>query len=284
MKKLTPHKLLDLTIVIPTKNEERHLPECLTAVGRDFARDVVVVDSGSTDRTKEIARNFGAAVIDFQWNGQFPKKRNWYLRNHTPKTKWVLFLDADEYLTPQFKQAATKALTDTNKVGFWLNYTLYFMGKKLRGGYPLKKLALFRVGAGEYEFIDEKQWSHFDMEIHEYPILSGQVGVIKAKIDHRDLRSVKQYIAKHNAYSSWEAARYLKMKTDGKSHQLGWRQKIKYRLMNTPILGPVYFIGSFFLMGGFLDGARGLAFAQLKMAYFTEIYFKIKELKSKQQS
>ena len=91
-----------ITIAISTKNEEKNLPACLQAIG-NFAR-VVVIDSGSTDCTKQIATNFSAEVIDFKWNGKFPKKRNWYLQNHTPQTAWILFLDADEYLTPAFKK------------------------------------------------------------------------------------------------------------------------------------------------------------------------------------
>ncbi|MFC3198963.1 glycosyltransferase family 2 protein [Parapedobacter deserti] len=268
---------LDLTIVIPVKNEQKNLPGCLEAIGEDFAQQVVIVDSGSTDRTKAVAERFGASFIDFQWNGRFPKKRNWYLRYHTPTTAWVLFLDADEYLTPEFKQETARKLKDTTKVGFWLNYTIYFMGKKLKGGYPLKKLALFRTGAGEYEYIDEQQWSHLDMEIHEHPILTGDIGTIKEKIDHRDFRGIAHYINKHNAYSSWEAARYLRMMKSTSNYRLTAKQRIKYRLMRTPLIGPAFFLGSFVLMGGFLDGARGFAFAILKMAYFTEIYCKIKE-------
>lgn len=268
---------LNLTIVIPAKNEEKNLPGCLEAIGRDFAEQIILVDSGSTDRTKEITESYGAKYINFQWNGQFPKKRNWYLRNHTPTTQWVSFLDADEYLTPEFKTALTKALKDTSKIGYWLNYTIYFMGKKLRGVYPLKKLALFQVGAGEYEYIDEKQWSHLDMEIHEHPVLTGDVGVIKEKIDHRDFRGVTHYVTKHNEYSSWKAGRYLKMMEAGNQSRFTWKQRIKYGLMRTPLIGPVFFCGSYFLMGGFLDGARGFAFAILKTAYFTEIYCKIKE-------
>ena len=90
---------LDLTIAIPVKNEERNLPGCLDAIGTDLAKRIVIIDSGSTDRTRSIAEERGIEVIDFTWNGQFPKKRNWYLRNHTPSTKWIFFLDADEYLT-----------------------------------------------------------------------------------------------------------------------------------------------------------------------------------------
>ncbi|GAB2580886.1 glycosyltransferase family 2 protein [Spirosoma areae] len=277
---------LDLTIAIPVRNEEQNLPKCLAAIGTDLARKVVVIDSGSTDRTIEIAKISGAEVVEFAWNGKFPKKRNWFLRNHTPSTKWVMFLDADELLTDEFKAELRETLQrNENKVGYWLRYTIYFLGKQNKGGYFLHKLALFQVGAGEYERIDEDQWSHLDMEIHEHPVLNGEIGSIRTKIDHKDLRGVSYYVIKHNEYSSWEAARFLKLTTDARvTQRWSWMQRIKYGLMRTPLLGPIYFLGSFFLMGGFRDGSRGFAFAILKMAYFTQIYLKIREMQDAEKT
>ncbi|WP_234736941.1 glycosyltransferase family 2 protein [Tellurirhabdus bombi] len=276
---------LDLTIAIPVRNEEKNLPGCLSAIGTDLARHVVVIDSGSTDRTKEIATNWGASVIDFVWDGKFPKKRNWFLRNHTPTTKWVLFLDADEYLTADFKIELRRALERDDVVGFWLSYTIYFLGKRLKGGYPLRKLALFKVGAGEYERIDEEKWSKLDMEVHEHPVLIGSVGVIQSKIDHQDFRGVSHYVIKHDDYASWEAARFVKSAANARvADQWTWKQRLKYRLMRTPLIGPAYFCGSFFLMGGFRDGARGLSFALLKTAYFTQVYCKIREKEISEES
>ena len=272
---------LDLTIAIPVRNEEKNLPGCFDAIGTGFAKQIVLIDSGSTDNTKEIAINSGATVINFYWNGRFPKKRNWFLRNYPVKTKWILFLDADEYMTAEFKAELRAALEQSNKAGFWLNYTIYFMGKQLKGGYPLKKLALFKVGAGEYEQIDEDQWSKLDMEVHEHPVLNGEIGVIKSKIDHQDFRGVSHYVIKHNEYSNWEAGRFWKLiQNRHEVKKWTWKQKIKYKLLQSVLLGPIYFFGSFFLLGGFKDGARGFAFAILKMSYFTQIYCKIKEDKN----
>ncbi len=269
---------LDLTIVIPVKNEEKNLPGCLKAIGKDLAKKVVIIDSGSSDNTCKIATEDGAEVVQFIWDGKFPKKRNWYLRNYTPATTWVLFIDADEYLTDDFKKELRKALEKSDKIGYWLNYSIYFLGKQLKGGYPLKKLALFKVGAGEYERIDEEKWSKLDMEVHEHPVLNGEIGFIKSKIDHQDFRGVSHYVEKHNDYSSWEAGRFLKaLRNVEQAKDWTWKQKIKYRLIRTPLIGPFFFFGSFFLMGGFRDGARGFAFAVLKMAYFTEVYCKIRE-------
>jgi glycosyltransferase involved in cell wall biosynthesis len=269
---------LDLTIAIPVRNEERNLPACLAAIGPDFARRVVVLDSGSTDRTREIAAEHGAEVFAFEWNGRFPKKRNWFLREHRPDTAWVMFLDADEFLTPESKAELLRVLPGTQHTGFWLAYSIYFLGRKLKGGYPLNKLALFRVGAGEYERIEEERWSHLDMEIHEHPVLSGSVGRIRARIDHQDLRGTDHYVWKHSEYASWEAARFLRTAAEpAERDQWTWKQRVKYGLMETPFLGPIYFVGSFVLMGGFRDGFTGLAFAILKMGYFTQVYCRLRE-------
>jgi len=268
----------DLTIAIPVLNEEKNLAGCLQAIGQNFARKIVILDSGSTDLTKEIAVSFGAEVISFNWDGKFPKKRNWFLREHTPQTKWVMFLDADEYVTEKFKSELCKALSKGDYVGYWLNYSVYFLGKPLRGGYPLKKLAVFQVGAGEYEKIDEEKWSNLDMEIHEHPILEGKSGLIRSKIDHRDFQGVAHYVTKHNEYSDWEAERYLKLfEAEKVNNNWTWKQKFKYRLIRSPFAGLVYFLGSYVFMGGIIDGARGLTFAILKMSYFTQVYCKIRE-------
>lgn len=270
---------LDLTIALPVKNEEKNLLGCLQAIGNDFATHLVIIDSGSTDATIDIAKSQGVSIVNFNWDGKFPKKRNWFLRHYDLQTKWILFLDADEYITEDFKTELRQKITTSNKVGFWLNYTIYFMGKKLKGGYPLNKLALFQVGAGEYEKIDEDKWSNLDMEIHEHPILKGEIGHIKSKIDHRDFRGVSHYMAKHNEYASWEAYRYMKTYNSKEAKaKWTWKQKIKYKLMRSSLIGPVYFFGSFFFYGGWKDGATGFAFAILKMSYFTQIYCKIKEL------
>jgi glycosyltransferase involved in cell wall biosynthesis len=272
---------LDLTIAIPVKNEERNLSECLAAIGTDFARKIVVIDSGSTDNTRQIAKEWDTELVDFAWDGRFPKKRNWFLRNHTPTTQWIMFIDADEYLTYDFKKEVREKLKNDSKTGYWLSYTIYFLGKSLVGGYPLRKLALFKTGEGEYEQINEDNWSNLDMEVHEHPVIGGEVGTIYNKIDHQDFRGISHYVIKHNEYASWEAAHFLKMSYKEDKSKWTWKQYLKYRLMRSMLIGPAYFFGSFILLGGFRDGVRGLAFAIFKMSYFTQVYCKIKEDKVK---
>lgn len=270
--------VFDLTVAIPVLNEERNLEACIKSIGNNFAKKIVIIDSGSNDATIKIAQRYGVDVINFSWNGQFPKKRNWYLRNYCPTTKWILFLDADEYLTSQFKLEMGHAINHKSFDGYWLTYTRYFMGKKLKGGYPLKKLALFKVGSGEYEYIEEDNWSKLDMEIHEHPIINGNVGSIKSEIEHQDFKGIAHYLKKHDDYAAWEAKRFIKLTSGGvDKKQLTYKQKIKYTLMKTPLLGILYFFISFIFLGGFLDGLVGLTFAIFKMSYFAQISCRIKE-------
>ena len=274
---------LDLTVAVPVRNEEKNLPMCLQAIGVDFAQSIFVIDSGSTDATAEVARSHGAQLIDFEWDGYFPKKRNWFLRYHTPRTKWVLFLDADEILSPAVKKEIAAALSDTRHQGFLLSYSNYFLGRRLRGGYPLRKMALFRVGEIEYERIDEDRWSQCDMEVHEHPILNGSVGLIRSRIDHRDLRGIDSYMRKHNEYAAWEANRMHLARSSSSSlsnHPWSQKQRFKYSLLSSKFGGFIYFLGSYFLMGGWRDGSVGFAFAMLKAGYFTQIACRLKELET----
>jgi glycosyltransferase involved in cell wall biosynthesis len=277
--------LLDLSIVIPARNEERNIAICLDAIGADFADHVFVIDSSSSDATSSVAHAYGAHVIPFDWNGLFPKKRNWFLRNHAPTTSWVLFLDADEILNISVKTEISSSLADTSHQGFLLSYTNYFLGRRLRGGYPLRKLALFRVGEVEYERIEENRWSQCDMEVHEHPIASGSVGLIRSCIDHRDFRGIDSYVRKHNEYAAWEANRlYCYRHSNASSSTWKLHQHIKYRLISSPWGGLFFFLGSFFLMGGWRDGGIGFAFCLLKAGYFTQIACRLRELEVSSES
>ncbi|MCF4102187.1 glycosyltransferase family 2 protein [Gillisia sp. M10.2A] len=268
-------KKIPVTVVIPVKNEERNLPHCLSLLS-DFDQ-IMVIDSNSTDRTVEISEKQGAEVHQFNWNGKFPKKRNWVLRNLNIRNNWVLFLDADEYITDVFKKELQEKIKDPNISGFWITFENFFMGKKLKYGDPFKKLPLFRVGKGEYEQINEDSWSHLDMEVHEHPILEGKVGKMKAPVIHNDYKNLECYINRHNAYSTWEAKRFLTLKSNGFKN-LNSRQLLKYRLMELGLLPIFYFLGSYLIKFGFLDGSKGFYFSQYKAHYFLQIQTKIKEL------
>lgn len=269
---------IPVSVIVSVKNEEANLPKCLLPL-KSFS-EVIVVDSGSTDRTQEIAKDYGATLIQFNWNGKFPKKRNWTLQNVEIKNDWVLFLDADEFICEGFSKEVAKKIQNLKYNGYTIQFENYFMGKKLRFGYPFKKNALFKKSKGRYEKIEEDLWSHLDMEVHEHPLIEGEIGRINARVTHRDFKTLEHYIHKHNAYSTWEAHRYeLLLKKSSTSMSLN--QKIKYKLLNTGLLPVAYFIGAYVLKLGFLDGKAGLYLALYKAHYFFQIQTKIKEIQSK---
>jgi len=271
---------LPITVIVPVRNEEKNLPQMLPLL--KYFDEVIVVDSHSTDKTPEIVKSFGYQLVEFEWNGHFPKKRNWTLRNVPIRNEWVFFVDADEYMTESFIKNLREEFKDTgDKVGYWIYYNNYFMGTKLEHGDPIHKLALFKKSAGEYERIeaedDNKNWGYSGLELHEQPILKGEIGSVKGRIDHKEDRGLEAYIRKHNEFSTWEASRYLKMNDN--TVVTSFHQKVKYSLIDSWWLGRIYFIYIYLIKMGFLDGRAGYVYAHLKKHYFFDIKAKIDELR-----
>ena len=268
---------IPVTVIIPTRNEEANLATCLQRLG--FFDEVLVVDSCSTDATCQIAADHGSAVIQFEWNGHFPKKRNWVLLNHRLRNDWVLFLDADELVTTDFCREVSVAIQESRYVAFWLRYTNHFLGRPLKHGDPQRKLALFKVGHGLYEKIEEDFWSNLDMEIHEHPVIEGTIGEIVAPIDHCDDRGLAKFIERHKDYALWEAQRTLQIRGAEKIvwDQLTDRQKKKYRNIDKWWFASAYFTWSFIVKRGFLDGTSGFSYAFYKLWYFWTIRLLVQE-------
>ena len=270
--------MIPVTVVISTKNEELNIARCIECC-KDFQK-ILVVDSLSTDSTKTICTALGVTVLDFHWNGFFPKKRNWVLDNYSFNTEWVLFLDADEFLTSEFVSECGEIFQkDIEYVGFNIRYRNYFMGQPLHFGDRQRKLALFRLGSGKYEKIDDRSWTALDMEVHEHPQLQGRIGTIKACITHNDFKGLSSFFLKHDAYASWEARRFLLLSSESKK-RLSFRQKVKYSLVRKRWFPYFYFIYSYFLCGGGFDGRVGYDIALCKFFYFNQIRLYIIEYES----
>ena len=262
----------DLTIVVPTKNEEKNLEACLGSCSMFL--NVIVLDSLSTDNTVNVARRFqNVKVIDFDWNGSYPKKRNWILESGYIETEWVLFLDADERLTVEFIHELVRK--DLNKYdAFWLFYTNYFRGKELKYGVRMKKLALFRSEFVRYEKADYSSGG-LDMEIHEHPVGAQKIGQIRSRILHNDYRGMLNYLKKHMDYAYWESNRFeSKSKSDS---FISLRERLKYRLLRNRNFGLIYWFYAMVIRLGFLDGRVGNSFYLLKKNYYYNIYLLIKE-------
>ena len=265
-----------LTVIIPVKNEARNLPQCLDCIMG--LANVLIVDSDSTDETCRIAASYRREVVQFKWNGKFPKKRNWILRNYKFKTPWVMFLDADERPGMKFWEELANTLPKTKHDVFVIYLNNWFLGKILRHGDTPRKTAIVKVGRAEYERIEEQGWSKLDMEVHEHLITDGTIGRIKTPIEHYDKRSLSSYYAKHNEYSDWESNRYLALH-DYKTG-LTFRQRIKYQLLMSKFLPLGYFIYTYIIRLGFLDGTPGYYFAVNKFNQFNQLQAKIIEKKT----
>ncbi|MEC8320846.1 MAG: glycosyltransferase family 2 protein, partial [Planctomycetota bacterium] len=192
-----------LDVLIITRNEESNLPHCLAAL-QGWTRRIYVVDSGSTDRTREIAREMGAEFVHHDWPG-YAAQKNWALENLDFSAPWTLIVDADEVITPalrtEIEAVCGRDPETVEESGFYLNRRLIFMDRPIRhcGYFPSWNLRLFKRGAAVYE----------SREVHEHMLIDGPSGYLHAPMEHWDRRGLGYYVAKHNEYSTLEAKALL---------------------------------------------------------------------------
>ena len=281
---------LPVSVLIPAKNEEENLVACLESVAR--ANEVFVVDSQSDDETCAIAERYGAQVVQFHFNGRWPKKKNWALDNLPFSNEWVLIVDCDERITPELWDEIAIAIQNEQYSGYYLNRRIFFLGTWLRHGgrYPDWNLRLFRHAKGRYENLKTEEIRNTgDNEVHEHVVLDGPVGYLKHDMLHEDYRDMYQWLARHNRYSNWEARVYLNLLTGmGDQDTIGanllgdsvqrkrFLKKIWVRLPFKPFLR---FILVYTLQRGFLDGFAGYTYARLISQYEYQIGVKLFELR-----
>lgn len=280
-----------VSVLIPAKNEEENLPACLESVAR--ADEVFVVDSQSEDRSVEIAASYGAKVVQFHFNGRWPKKKNWSLDNLPFNNDWVLIVDCDERITPELWDEIAAAIQDANHGGYYLNRRVFFLGKWIRHGgkYPDWNLRLFRHAQGRYENLQTEGIRNTgDNEVHEHVVISdGAVGYLQNDMLHEDFRDLFHWLERHNRYSNWEARVYYNLLTGmGEGGTIGanlfgdsvqrkrFLKKIWVRLPFKPTLRFVLF---YFLQLGFLDGRAGYVYGRLLSQYEYQIGVKLYELR-----
>lgn len=288
--------LLPITVIIPVKNEEANLPGCLRSV-KDFAQ-VIVVDSGSTDRTLQIAQRSGAEIYQFDYSGGWPKKRQWAMDHLAIRCPWTLLLDADERVSPSLRQEL-KVIANRNDsaapVGYWTPLRLRFLGKTLLyGASDLKKLSFFRSGLGRFECLIEEQTAQMaDMEIHEHIVLDGREGHCRNHLVHHNHNDLFRYIEKHNHYSTWSAELAFRQQQGrkapgqarvpslfgGQADRRRWLMNRLWRLPAGGFLLPILrFLWFFIIRFGFLDGKAGYYYCGFKAVQAFHIMAKNEEL------
>lgn len=281
---------IPVSVLIPAKNEEKNLPTCLESVAR--ADEIFVVDSQSSDRSTEIVKSYGANLVQFYFNGTWPKKKNWSLDNLQFRNQWVLIVDCDERITPELWDEIATEIRAPNYNGYYINRKVFFLGKWIRHGgkYPDWNLRLFKHKEGRYENLKtEGVQNTGDNEVHEHVILTGNVGYLKNDMLHEDFRDLFHWIERHNRYSNWEARVYYNVVSgEGESGTIGaslfgdavqrkrFLKKIWVRLPFKPFLRFILF---YFIQGGFLDGKAGYIYGRLLSQYEYQIGVKLYELK-----
>ncbi len=265
----------EITVIVVTKNEADCIARCLAALA-DFD-DVRVVDSYSADGTAEIARKCGAQVTDFQWNGQYPKKRQWCLENLPDLRDWVLWIDADEEMTPAL--SAEIAACDRRCAGYFVQGQHMFEGKLLRYGLRNNKLAFFNRHKVEFPVVDDLSIDGMgEIEGHYQPVLkdSGWVGVLKNALVHHAYE--KGWKQRHERYAVWQAEVERRGVLPRDVSAMRRFAKAVFGMM--PFRPFAAFAYSYVVKAGFLDGVAGLRFAQSRALYYQLIQKECKSLKA----
>ncbi|HVF70548.1 MAG TPA: glycosyltransferase family 2 protein [Chthoniobacterales bacterium] len=261
-----------VSVLIPIKNEAANLRRCLDSVA--WADEVFVVDSQSTDGSIAIAEERGASVVQFQFNGTWPKKKNWALENLPFRNEWVFILDADEVLPSETGSEVARAIADPGATaGYWINRRFMFMNKWLRHSYyPNWNLRLFRHALGRYEKLTGSDTRSGDNEVHEHVIVNGPTGRLRCEMDHYAFPTVEVFIEKHNRYSNWEARVSADRQLSGSAAQIsigdvGRRRRLKLLSQRLPFRPLLRFLYIYVWQKGFLDGREGYYFARLHALY-----------------
>lgn len=278
---------LPVSILIPTKNEVGNIAACIESA--HFADEIVVVDSSSTDGTQITAEKLGAQVIDFRWDGHFPKKKNWALANYAWRNEWVFILDADERITPKLASELAQRLSTAREDGFYVNRRFWFLDGWLRhcGYYPSWNLRLLKHRLGRYEQLPgADDTCSGDNEVHEHIELQGQVGWLNGELDHYAFPSINVWVEKHNRYSNWEAhllahrAGAAAITNSDLTPRLLRRRQLKRLAQYLPFRPTLRFLYHYVWRAGFLDGYRGFVFCRLMGIYEFLSVAKARELKS----
>lgn len=279
--------MLDLSVIILTYNEEIHIRRCLENIA-PIAKAIYIIDSFSTDKTLEIAKEFANVyILQNKWENNYAKQFNWGLQHAEITTRWVLRLDADEYLLPELVQELHEKLPSLSEdvTGIIFKRRHIFMGKWMRRGvYPVKLLRVFRYGKGmcEQRLMDE----HIQLS-------EGQAIEFEHDFCDHNLNNLSWFCHKHVDYAIREAVDLLDIEldltgmaeTDKDKHiskQALRKRMEKHKYVRLPLFWRsfAYFCYRYFLKGAFLDGKTGFIWTFLQgWWYRTLVDAKVYEIK-----
>jgi len=250
-------KKVPVTVILLTLNEEFHLPGVLENI-QGWAEEIFIVDSCSTDRTVDIALQYGVKIVQRKFTN-FGDQWNFALKSLPIKTPWTFKLDPDERLTDELKEEIrTIVSNDTSCCGFSMCRRLWFMGCPLH--IKASVLRLWRTGSCRFS----------DVIVNEHPLVEGDVGFLKGVMEHFDSRDLNHWVDKQNRYSTMEAiARYQKRKLSVKPKLLGSplqrRMFLKQVFFYVPFRYQIQCLHEVFWRGAWRSGRAGIQWARLRV-------------------
>lgn len=269
-----------VSVIILTQNEERDLPKCLASLR--WCDDVHLVDSGSTDRTLDMAREFGAHIYGHPF-ASFGDQRNWSLDHCEAKHSWILFLDADEVANGEFVKAMSAAVVDApaSIAGFYCCWKLIYEDRWLKrcDSFPKWQFRLLRKGSARFT-----DFGHGQKEAE----VKGQLGYLPVPYDHYGLsKGIGPWLDRHNRYATLEAAARLSapinLRAVFSSHGSKRNQALKPIVSRLPGWPLMRFVITYILRLGFLEGRPGFTYCASLAYYEFLIRIKMREEKSLRQ-
>lgn len=255
-----------LAIIIFSKNEIRNIAKCIDSCQR--FPNIFVVDSDSSDGTQDVAKSLGAKVIDFQWNGQYPRKKQWSIE-HFASFEWLLLLDADERVTENYLREVFAVLSIPNLGAAKTQFTYKFLGRNLRFGHKVTKVNLVKSKKCYFPNLESNLPGNGDIEMHYQPIVQGRIVKLRNRIVHDDQDPLVSWVRRHVLYAELEAT--LNCDRERRNQTFAMRSlggRIFARIPFKPI---VFFIYSYFLRFGFLDFRPGLLYSLYLSWYYSLI-------------
>jgi glycosyltransferase involved in cell wall biosynthesis len=275
---------MSVSVMIMTLNEEQNLPGALRSLS--WCDDVVVFDSYSSDKTTEVAEEYGARVVQRKFDS-FGPHQTWGLKNIEYKHRWVFMLDADERMTDSLREelesiaadweAGTKNRENDDPVAYYCGRRNFFQGKWIKHAMP----------PGNNMRFFQPPLIRFEREVHQIPIADGSMGYMKGMFDHYNFsKGIGEWFTRHNKYATYESHETIRARKESpvvfrnlfsrdkntRRHEL---KNISFRLPFRPYFKFVYM---YLLQLGFLDGRAGLTYCTIQSIYEYMIVLKVREL------
>ena len=250
-----------ISILIPAKNEEKNIKECINSAKLELN-----------------CRHF-----DFSYDGKWPKKKNWAIKNIHFKYDWIFILDADERISDELAEELRFCLNniDIETKGFAIRWEFFFLNKKLKWSWGDQYMPrIFKNKFAQYENLGMTDEGGWDNEVHEHLIINGKIKKLNSKLIHKTRNDLHFWLSKQNDFSSWNAKRRI-IKNNAELNNEFFKKKriVKFIFSKLPFKPLLIFLYIYIIKLGFLDGRVGYHFAVCRAIHEYQNNLKIYEFK-----